>query len=1180
MRIAAFIITITCLHVSATAFAQKISLNEKNVPVEKIFDDISKQTHYIFFYEKNVLNGTSKVSINVKDADLQSVLSICLKDQPLIYTIAGNIVGIKKRENPAADNGVPLVTLIDITGRVVDEQNKPIASCSVYTADRKHGTSTDVQGFFKLNAVADTAVIYIKCIGYLSKHVNAEKNIGDIELKVEVNSLADVQVKTVNNGYQHILAEQETGAVSQISTKQYESQINTDFLSGLTGKLSGVAINNNIQFNGNNLFQIRGLSTITGSQNPLIVLDGYPTELTLNDINPNEIKSVTVLKDAAAAAIYGVRSSNGVVIIERKDAKEGAPQISFRTTIAITPKENYSRYRWAPSSAYIDYLKYTAANSGLIIPFQYLQSGYPFTSGQDLISKGALNPSDPNYLTQDQVNQQLASLGSYDNTKDYGRLFLKTAIAQTYNIDVSGGNKKASYYITGNYSGNRANQINNSGYSAALSGRLNINFTDRFSLKLVTDYTENITKTAPVPDISNFYPVEHFQDASGNPAPTYYNSFWNTYANKTFMALGYQDNLNYPLAEVNQENTKVHVIDNRIEADFNYKINSDFNLNFGGVYEHSHTENRYYASGQSAVVRQNINFYSTADNNGSFQSSLIPEGGYLQDNNSQLSSVTGRAQLNFSKHIGSDHFFSAIIGTEIRDRIAQGNNAGYLGYNDQTLIQLPVNYALLNATDPNYGSNYYFYLNSVSSKMVNTGTLFNQTYDEQRFVSVYGNGMYSFKNKYILTGSYRVDQSNLFGTDPKFRRKPLWSVGTAWNISKEGFMQQISWINELKFRVAEGYNGNISTVSVPEVVAISSVNPFTSSTTPSLVLSNPAYGALRWEQTYNFNLGLDWRIFKSISGSIDYYNKKSTDLIANSQIDATRGVSNASINAASMNDKGLELTLHADWITHKNFNWNTGFVFSHNTNKVVSYYLGQNFNVSGTLTDFVPSYVYTSSTYVPGYAAGAIFTYRNAGLDNTGLPLIYDKKGNKKTPASPDGGIDDLVYNGSSVPTNNIGISNRIDIGKFYFYCMVNYHGGFSVRVPHPSITVARPLKGAQNFWKKSGDENTTDILNPATITSFYYRNTIQSYTESQVYQNENTVSGSYITLSTITASYDISSLKFLKNAGFKSFQLLAQGSNLYTRAFNKYNYSLGTGGGFEKSYITPTYTIGIYTNF
>lgn len=1190
MKLTIILLTVAFFNATANGFSQTVTLSVKNTSLEKVLVAIKKQTGYVFLYAEHTLAGAKPVTIDADKMPLTAFLDRLLEDQPLIYTIESRTINISHKPfvpAPASPAGPgpepphqPLPPVL-IKGSVTDSAGRPLAGVSI-TLTRKGAfksyTLTDGKGEFTIDGQKGDHLSF-SYVGFQGREIT----LGDgTDLSISLNhknSEMEAAVVTINTGYQKIRPEQSTGAISTITTKEYESQISTNFLDGLVNKLPGLMINNSVLFNStdlngnktsNSLFNIRGISTMSANQSPLIVVDGYPTELTLDMIDPNEIKSVTILKDAAAATVYGVRASNGVIVIERKQAALGKTRFAFRATSGITPKENYSRYRWDPNAPSVvtnyervNYGKSVNASSwGQLINKGYF-SGIPYPPAYYILAQSAAN-----IITPAQATASYAALESYNDEKDYSKLFLQSALTQTENLDISGGNENALYYITANYTGNRLEQIKNSNNRFLLSGRTTLKFSNRFSLELTTDYLEAHVKAAPVPDINTIYPYEHFQDVNGNPLPTANGSGTNPFYNNYLMSLGLEDNLYYPLVNVNQVSDKTHTVNNRITANFQYLIGHGFDITFGGIYETSRSDIQHYASEQSSEARQYINSYVTQNTDGTLTFN-IPKGGFLRQETDNTSSYTARAQLNYNKKLGSAHSVNAILGAEVRDVIEKGNTASYFGYNDQTLLQQPVDYtdivsgAIVGAflSPVTIGSNYSYY--------------FNQAFSDDRYVSGYANLVYSYKNTYSLTGSARIDQSNLFGTNPKYKYKPLWSVGAAWNINKEKFVENITWINMLKLRLAEGFNGNVAKQSLPQVIAQSTLNYYTSPYSPALSVLSYANRSLRWEQTNNFNLGLDYLIFKHISGSLDYYRKKSTDLLGNVQIDPTIGVSPSLINDASINNTGLEISLHADWITTKKLNWNTGFILARNTSKVLKVY--QNVAKSPQIVN--------SLGYVQGYPVGALFAYRYAGLDTAGYPLLKDTKGtlyhtddNNRTYTNK---VADLMgsdtsglvrYMGSSIPTINAGLSNRVDIGSFYIYCMLNYYGGFKVSVPRPDPSAPRPLKGAGNYWKQKGDENATEVMG---LEGYLVANAGYAYD----YADRYVVNGDYISLSDVTVSYSLDHTGFIKRAGFSHFEVKLQTTNIWTVGLNKYNYSMATGG-YAKSYLTPTYTIGIFTNF
>lgn len=1129
---------------SGNVFSQNTQVTidaDKIVTVDEVFKIIIQQTDYTIVYQASLFKNFPKVELKKGVIRMDKLINKSIKDGHLnVILTEDNTIIIKEAKTQQQ---------IQIHGKVTTQSGLPIPNVTVLLKGTMYGASTDFYGNYNITVFDPENVLIFSALGYETQEiVVGDQNNINIVLKEDVSELEEV---TINTGYQKIRPEQSTGSVSTLRARDYDSRINTtDFLTGIQNKIPGLLINNDVQFEGNNLFQIRGISTINGDKKPLIVVDGYPTDLSLDMINPNDIESVTVLRDAAAAAIYGVRSSNGVIIIERKKAKIGKLQVSFRTNTSITPKENFSKYRWDDnaSSIYID--SYLATNGAGITSSLWNDLQGPFGYAYTYLSEAPgiiVAKREAGIITAEEATQQLNELRTYDNAKDYGRLFLRPAVTQTYNVDVSGGNETARYYITANYIDSDASQIKNDNNRFQLSSRTTLNLSKRLSVDLNTDFQQSRSHMAPIPNLNSINTFERFQDEQGNPLPLFNGSKVSPLYNERIMGLGLYDNLYYPLVDVNEINTTNNTINYRISTNFRYNIGKGFKLSFGGVYENSRNDMKYLATEESSVTRQYINYYTTQGTDGlDFN---VPRGDFLKRENSSKVGYTLRAQLDYNKQINEEHAFNLILGSEVRSIVTQSDKSAYFGYNDQTLSH--------QAVDNNLFTGYFYSPYTPLNASLSFNDLYDPAYNEDRYFSLYSNVVYTFKKKYSLTGSMRIDQSNLFGTDPKYRYKPLWSVGAAWNIDKEGFMQGVNWANTLKLRMAYGFNGTVAKNSLPQIIASDGLNNL-DNTIPILSLLSPANKKLRWEQTRNINMGLDFGLFKNINGSIDYYIKESTDLLAVNQTDPSTGVESALINQASIRNKGLEVSLSADWITRSNFNWNTGLVFSHNTSEVFEVY---NDNSSATS-------IIGNSDYLEGYPVGAMFSFKYAGVNEQGGALIYDREGNR-VPFYGAEGIEDLILEGSSIPVINLGLSNRVDIGKFYVYAMVNYYGDFKVRTPVPSPLSVRPFEGAGNYWKTPGDEADLNIL-PSLQTRYddYYIATSDQYTSN----------GAYLTLGDLTAAYNITGSK-LEKAGISNVEIRFQASNVYTVGFNKNNFSPATGS-YAKSYVTPTYTIGLNINF
>lgn len=1152
MRFAVLPLVLLLVLIPQILHAQSVIITiheDKTVTVDEVFRIIKSQTKdYMFVYPDDLFKDYPRVQLKKGYISLSKLINQSVSNGKVSVVFSkNNIILLKEAKDKET---------IEVSGKVTDKNGAAIAGMNILVKGTQSGVVTDKDGRYTITVPYAENVLVFSFLGMKTvERVVGNGRTINVVMEEAVSELQGVEL--ISTGYQKIKPEHNTGAVSSVQSKEYNSRINTDdFLTGIQNKIPGLLVNSDIEFEGNSLFHIRGISTINGNKKPLIVIDGYPTELSLETINPNEIESITVLKDAAAASIYGVRASNGVIVIERKQAKEGAPKVTFRSTLSLKPKENYERYRWDKngSGIAIDYAldsKLGTSTAWVLLSNASVGSLFNYTPAVYTMIQQAAG-----VITQEEADKQLGTMRGYNNVEDYGKLFLRTAATQTYNMDVSGGNKNSLYYITANYTRNDASQIKTNNGAFMLSARTTFRFSDRFSLDL-TDYFQQTRKNAvPIPDITSVYAYERFQDENGNPLSLYSGSNMNPYFNKLNIARGMYDNNYYPLVDINEVSDKTEGINNRFTLNFRWKLREGLDWSMGGVYEIASSNTDHLASELSSESRQLVNRYTTTGTAGLVFN--LPKGSYLRQTGSNSSGYSLRSQFNYNKKIARDHALNVILGAEIRQMVSKSRSAAYFGYSDATLYSQIVDWTVINASS---FVSPYARLNSAATYQ----SLFTQGYGKDRFISGYFNAVYSYQSKYSLSASTRVDQSNLFGSNPKYRYKPSWSVGTAWNMDKEQFVKRLNWVRSLKMRASLGFNGNVAKNVLPEVIAKVGQNVF-DNTIQTLALSSPANSRLRWEQTFNFNAGIDFQIFKHITGNVDYYVKKSMDILANNEVDPTRGVSSAIINRSSLRNSGLEIGLHADWISRKSFNWNTGFVFSINSSKVLAVY-------NTSIPPNAKSYQYAvgnNASYLQGYGVGSVFVYRYAGIDSKGAVLITDKDGNTKNFDQNDKGVADVDYKGTTIPAYNIGFSNRVDVGRFYAYAMINYFGRFVSRLPIPDPSAVRPLEGAGNYWRVAGDENKPGIL-PALKYSNY-----NSYF---VGTDRFVVNGDYFTLADVTVSYSLKGSKVTRKLGLSDMEVKAQASNLYTIGLNDKHFSPATRN-YAKSYLTPVYTMALQVFF
>ncbi|MET0394432.1 MAG: carboxypeptidase-like regulatory domain-containing protein, partial [Chitinophagaceae bacterium] len=356
MKLTVLLVLAACLQSGARGFAQ-ITISETNVPIKKVFDQIEKQSGYLFWYTNAVLQKTHPVTIHVKNTDLQKALDICLAGQPLVYSIVEKVVVIKEDAQKAEKLfSSPVPAPATIQGVVTDEAGKPLEGASIQIKGTTRGTYSDAAGNFELKDVEETATLLIQFTGYGAREIRLSGETYIIcKLSIDVRDLADVNIQ-VSTGYQVIPKERATGSFTFIDNKLFNRRVSMNVLDRLDGVASGLLFNRNKKAAANEAqITIRGRSTIFGQPDPLIVIDNFPYDGDINNINPNDVESITLLKDAAAASIWGVRSGNGVIVITTKSGRiNQKPKVSFNSNVTVSSSPDMYYRPVINTSDYID----------------------------------------------------------------------------------------------------------------------------------------------------------------------------------------------------------------------------------------------------------------------------------------------------------------------------------------------------------------------------------------------------------------------------------------------------------------------------------------------------------------------------------------------------------------------------------------------------------------------------------------------------------------------------------------------------------------------------------------------------------------------------------------------------------------------------------------------------------
>ncbi|MCR8667475.1 SusC/RagA family TonB-linked outer membrane protein [Aestuariibaculum sp. M13] len=1065
----------------------------------------------------------------------------------------------------------PQIQNITINGRITDTTRMPLAGVHVISNNTKKGVVTDFDGAFEIEVNPNDSLL-ITAIGYKSQTmaINGSKEI-QIKLQEHITELD--AVKIVSTGYQSTPKERTTGSIDHINKELINRSISTNITDRLRGMTSGMLFNDNTAnnqvntsgFSSNNSgISIRGQSTINANANPLIVIDNFPFEGDLRNINPNDIESITVLKDAAAASIWGARSGNGVIVITTKKGQYNQKmKIEFNSSITIIDKPdlNYDTNN-LKSSDYISVESY-------LFDQGYFDSDLNNTFSYPAVSPVVeiLNAKRNGMLSEQEANNQLMLLENKDVRDDISKYVYQRAINQQYNVGLRGGTQDMTYQLSFGLDKNRDNLINNGFERITLNSQNTYKPTKNLELTAAVNYSNNKQNLSNEFEYENgvnyslvnykynttsIIPYLSLTDSEGVPLPINYKyrpSFIDQTRAQNFLDWNY-----YPLKEIENSNKSNTINSYLLRVSSKYKFLPSLSGEIIYQIEKQHIENQEIYNQNTFYTRDLINRFSQYDSNTNELSYIIPLGDIHRVSNYNWQTNNLRAQINYNQSF-KRHLITGLVGAEIRERKTTSQVWGTYGY------------------DPDYGTgtltfnyNDFYPTNPSGSARIQQLASGNKNSALYRYISYYINGAYSYDNKYTLNLSARKDGSNIFGVKSNDRVTPLWSVGGAWTLSKESFYN-ITWLPLLKLRATYGYNGNVYNGSA---YLTGSYTSFFYTNLNTININNAPNPELRWERIKNINIGLDFGLKENrLSGTLEYYQKSGLDLVVNTPLAPQTGFQRYNGNTASTRTNGIDLSLNSINIKG-DFSWNTTFLMSVMNDKLTEYLVPQTSNSIQNYT-----------TGIVGNPLHSIFSYQWAGLDpNTGDPQGYL---NDEISKDYSGIIDNfepknLVFNGSAIPTTYGSLRNDFYYKGFHLSLNFLYKLGYYFRRGSINPNYAEILRGTPNIdfakrWQNSGDEISTYVPSIVYPTNSD-RATFYKYSEVLVEK------GDHIRLQDIRLGYDFTSI--FKNGAFSTLQAFVYAKNLGI-VWRKNKHGIDPDYYSETGHTLPSplsVSIGITANF
>lgn len=1022
---------------SVAAQQTKLSLTLPNSTLGEAFKEIESKTGYKFVYNTAEINQHETVSVNETNKELTALLDLLFQNKQISYRISNKHIALFKVQRKT------------VKGTIIDPTGETVIGANVVVKGTTNGTITDIDGKFTLEA-AEGDILQISYIGYNTQELIINKeSILKVVLKEDQQALEEVVVI----GYGTVKKKDLTGAIAQVRTDQYATQQSTNVLDMLNGTVAGFNSNIGTSASGASEMEIRGPASLSANNSPLIVLDGVIFNGSINDINPSDIETVDVLKDASSAAVYGSRSAAGVVIINTKRGKGDKMTINFSAQLGLTDFTNEVR----PND--LDgFIQRRQDFQRRVNPDK--QNGYYNNPNQlpagvnvdDWQKYDASHPTDPMETWMTRLNLREIEQKNYrnGNAYDWYDAATRPGLRQNYNVDISGGIGKTKYYWSLGYTDNKGYLVGDqyktirsrmnadTKVTDFLTVGVNAQFNNKDQSNVMVGYANT---NDPNNKNYNFSSIKE-QSPLGQPYDEDGNLKWYPHDDSGVAS-------NPFLLHENRD--KFNVIQNLFA-----NIYADLKLPFGFSYKVSFI-NRY---------DWEKNYY--------YDPSTIPSGnktgGFGQRINRSLYEWQVDNIVSWKKTFGVHDFYATFLYNAEKKQTWKdtGENINFTPSGALGFHQLGAGGSPTLTNEDTYS----------------TGT------------AIMGRLNYTLLNRYLLTLSVRRDGYSAFGMQNPYATFP--SGALAWNISDEPFFK-VKWIDNLKVRASYGLNGNRDIGIYDALSKLETTKYLTDGTLISGIYSNSlANRYLKWEKTKALNFGVDFSVLNgTISGAIDYYDMKTNDLLLKRSLPAIIGYADVMANMGELQNKGFEMTLNSRNIQTNNFKWNSTLTFSFNRNKINHLYgemidvLDDNGNVIGQReADDI------NNGWFIGKSIDQIWDYKFQGIYQLGEEeaaksfgkapgdvKLYDKNGDGASTQ------EDKEFQEFKKPRFRIGLRNDFTIFKnFQVSCFIRAdlgHWSQNGLLSHKTPTEDRVNWYAIPYWTPENPTNKYTRLNTVDTPGF-----------------------------------------------------------------------------------------------
>lgn len=1157
--------------VFAVGNAQKISLSLLNVKLEEAFKQISQQTSYKFLYNDEVIKKSANVTVDVRDAKLEDVLHLLLPSRNYSFKIIAETISVVYKEGAPGINTAQVSSQNRISGTVKSKDGTALVGASIVVKGTSVGATTDNTGSFSITANTN-AVLVIRYVGYKAKEVVASGK-QDLHIILENDESTIDAVNVVATGYQNLDRKLFTGASTRVLAKDAERSGVPDISRMLEGQVAGVAVQNvSGTFGAAPKITVRGATSLSGDNKPLWVIDGIILEDVVNisnealstgdantligssvaGLNPDDIESFTILKDAAATAMYGARAMNGVIVVNTKRGKntEGKPLINYSGTLTTYLKPSYSQFD----------IMNSAEQMSILLELE--NKGYFNHSGVSRSSTGGIfykmynkmydyDEATDSFGLKNTLEDRLNFLSRYTKANtDWFDVLFKNSLLQEHSLSINSGSARSQTYFSTSLTSDNGQTMGDKVKRYTANLRNNITISDKVSAEVLVS-TSIRDQRAPGTLTRQSDPVfgQYSRDFDINP----YSYALNT--SRLITPYDEQGNLEYfvrnygdfnIINELQNNVLNLEMLDIKVQGGIKYKIIPKLIYSIDGAYRYAKTERQhsmmeesniiksYLANGDATIANANKWLYKDPSFPNNPPVVVLPEGGFFNTKTNNLKNYYLRQNLEYNNTFANDHRVNIFGSMEVRYTDRQNLSYDGVGYQ----------FANGGLVNPNYR---YF------KKMIEGGTpYFGMDYGYDRFAAMMVRSAYAFKDKYSVNFTARYDGANQLGKSRVARWLPTWNISGKWNIDQESFFKPNNLVNAWSLRATYGLTASLGAARNSSPVFYNEVSrrPYEDEKESLITISSLANSKLTWEKMYETNIGTDLNLFNNkVELTMDWYKRNIFDLIGSIRTSGIGGQFTKQANYGEMKASGFEFTVAGSPFKDPNgFRWRTQLNFAHNTNKVTNLAVNQS----------IWTMVRAEGAAAEGHSQRGLYSIQFDGLDpRYGYPTFIGTDGVKDTYINLQSQtIDYLTYHGPVNPTFNGGYFNQFGYKNLTLSALFTFAAGNYIRLqPDYSSSYSDMQtisKDMVNRWLIPGDEKYTTI--PSLLDSYVKNNGVLRANGATVdatypynaynYSTERVAKGDYIRLKQLSLGYSVPK-EWLKRAKINSLQVSLIANNV-----------------------------------